>query len=379
VPADVPKAKPEANPPSPAPMNQPTLVNLSLRPNARTEIIDVAARVNDEAGDVLARYKRALYVSYHTTAGYLEQALAQRLRHQPETFAAFITAFQKVFPANAPYRHDDLDQRTELSAEQKATEPRNADSHLTFMGSGLRNLVTYTNRPAGERLVEPVYFVELDGTYEGTSRQRKTSVLAYDEERRVIRVNIELPVSRHPIDSINLADRRLGFFEQLDELIAHHGVAKGRIAISLGAEERNAGLTVNEYETLLMQHDLAEVLRNPIRFMAEKGRHALHDPRAVPAKTINYAKYDMVRVFNEVMTKLGISESALERLLSRFIAVPASRFLRMKRDISFLVTDPAGDGRGALQRGTYQSPILVQWSAAERETRRVDVVLTEFE
>ena len=33
-----------------------------------------------------------------------------------------------------------------------------------------------------------------------------------------------------------------------------------------------------------MRHDLAEVLRNPLRFAAEKARHAWNDPRAVPMK-----------------------------------------------------------------------------------------------
>ena len=52
---------------------------------------------------------------------------------------------------------------------------------------------------------------------------------------------------------------------------------------------------MNEYETLLMQHDLMEVLRNPLKFAALKSRHMLDDPLAIPSKTINYAKYDLVR------------------------------------------------------------------------------------
>ena len=52
--------------------------------------------------------------------------------------------------------------------------------------------------------------------------------------------------------------------------------------LELASGEQYASLTVNEYETLLMQHDLADVLRNPLRFAAEKARHAWNDPRAVP-------------------------------------------------------------------------------------------------
>ena len=43
---------------------------------------------------------------------------------------------------------------------------RNADSHLTFIGSGMRNCVTYRNQP-----LAPVYFIDLDGT-NGAARPR---------------------------------------------------------------------------------------------------------------------------------------------------------------------------------------------------------------
>ena len=74
--------------------------------------------------------------------------------------------------------------------------------------------------------------------------------------------------------------------------------------MSLDTAERHSALTVNEYETLLMKYDLAEVLANPLRFVAEKYRHALADPRAVPAKTLGYAKYDFVRVLNRGLDTL---------------------------------------------------------------------------
>ena len=114
-----------------------------------------------------------------------------------------------------------------------------------------------------------------------------------------------VPVSSHPIDSINLKDPRLGVYEQLVDLVARHGVTRGRIRLDLALGERHAGLTVNEYETLLMRHDLAHVLRNPLQFAAEKGRHMWADPRAIPAKTLDYAKYDMVRTFNKSVRRAG--------------------------------------------------------------------------
>src|SRR3712207_9360267 len=57
-------------------------------------------------------------------------------------------------------------------------------------------------------------------------------------------------------------------------------LTKGRLRIALAPGERHAGLTVNEYETLLMRHDLSEVLRDPLRFMAEKAGHTLEIGRA---------------------------------------------------------------------------------------------------
>ena len=135
---------------------------------------------------------------------------------------------------------------------------------------------------------------------------------------------------------------------------------------------------MNEYETLLMRHDLSEVLRDPLRFMAEKAGHILGNPRAIPAKTLDYAKYDLVRVFNQLVEALGLRDSVLESVLSRAIAMPASRFLRMKRSVSLLVSDRATEGRGAIVEGTYQSPILVQWHRAQKQARVLDVTLTRF-
>ena len=62
----------------------------------------------------------------------------------------------------------------------------------------------------------------------------------------------------------------------------------------------------------------------------------------------------------------GLRESLLERLFARAIAVPAGRFLRMKRSVNLRVRE--SDGRGVIADGRYQSPILVQWHRADRGT-----------
>ena len=151
-----------------------------------------------------------------------------------------------------------MEERTELSEAQRQVEPRNGDSHLTFIGAGMRNCVTYPNTTD-----TPVYFVDLDGESDGRRRERKTTVLGYDQERVVARERISIPVSRHPIDSVNLGDPRVGFLDSVDDLLARSGIEKGRVDITLEPAQRQAGLTVNEYETLLMQHDLMDVLRTP--------------------------------------------------------------------------------------------------------------------
>jgi thiamine phosphate synthase YjbQ (UPF0047 family) len=352
----------------------PAEINLELRPQARIDVIDVNERVRETCGDLLARFPRALYCSYHTTAGYLEQSLSARLRHSRDGIGSFIDVFRRVFPPDAPYSHDQLHLRNELSEEQRQVEPRNADSHLAYMSAGLRSCVVYRNRAD-----RPVYFVDLDGVIGEEARRRVTTVIGFHHEERVRRVRLEVPVSGHPVDSINLKDPRVGILDRIQSLLREEGIVRGRVYIALDPGEHNAGLTVNEYETLLMRHDLAEVLRNPVRFMIEKGRHMLQDPLAIPGKTRNYAKYDLVQVVNELIDTLGASDSLVEKFVSKFLALPAERFLRMKRSVSLLVTDRDDTGHGSIVAGTYQSPILVQWQEAAERIRHLDVTVTRIE
>ena len=105
---------------------EPLELRLSLTPRSRYDAIDVARRVAGELGDTLREYRRLLYCSHHTTAGFLDQALARRLEDRRERLDPFIRAFQKLFPEGAGYRHDELELRQELSEEQRRHEPKNA-------------------------------------------------------------------------------------------------------------------------------------------------------------------------------------------------------------------------------------------------------------
>lgn len=345
----------------------PTQIDLVLSPTGRFDAIDITQRITQAFGDVLRRYPNALYCSFHTTAGYLDRSLAARLLHHQDRLALFFDAFRALFPPNAPYKHDQMHLRQELSLEHRDVEPRNGDSHLTFIGTGMRNCVTYSNAEGA-----PVFFVDLDGVNKGCARRRETTILAYEREELAGRLRLSVPLSRHPIDSVNLADPKLGLLDAVNDLLARLGLEKGRVDIALDPTERHAGLTVNEYETLLMRHDLAEVLRDPLRFAVLKGRHILDDPLAIPGKTLNYARYDVVQVMNSLMEAFRISESVVERLVAKLMAVPAHRFLR-SRKVSFLASDPLGAGAARLVRGTYQSPILVQWQTAQGHARHIEV------
>jgi hypothetical protein len=346
---------------------------LEVTPRARVDVTDVRAELYSRYGDALDEYPRVLCSSFHTTAGYLDQSVAARLNQNPAGVMPYIDVFRTMFPQGAGYEHDKMERRTELSAAQRPAEPLNADSHLAFMAGALRTCVAYLNRPG-----EPMSFIDLDGVHAGRPRTRRTSVLGYSAEETVAHARVVVPVSGHRVESVNLKDPHLGVYEQCAELVARHGVTKGRIRLALGPGEKHAGLTVNEYETLLMRHDLSEVLRDPVRFMAEKAGHMLGNPRAIPAKTLDYAKYDLVRVFNRLVDALGLRESLVESVLSRAISMPASRFLRMKKSVSLLVTDRDGSGRGTIVEGTYQSPILVQWHGGARQQRVLDVTLHRF-
>jgi hypothetical protein len=345
----------------------PTQIRLTLSPSRRFEAIDVNGRIAAEAGDLLRRYRRTIYCSLHTTAGYLDQSLAGRMHHHHGRLAQFFDAWHALFPQDAEYSHDQMELRSELSDEQKEVEPRNGDSHLTFIGSGMRNCVTYRNEPPA-----PVYFIDLDGTNGGTGRRRQTTIVAYDEERVVAREPFTVPVSHHPIDSVNLGDPKVGLIDRVNEMLRASGLDKGRIDIALPPSERNAGLTVNEYETMLMRHDLVEVLRDPLRFAAQRGRHMFDDPLAIPSKTINYAKYDFPRLLNSLMEALRWDHSVFERAMAKLMAVPARRLLRSRR-VTFLASRDEATGRPVLVRGQYQTPILVQWQPAEERNRRLDV------
>jgi len=285
----------------------------------------------------------------------------------------YVDALRHIFPEGAGYEHDRMERRQDLDAAQRAVEPRNADSHLAFIAGGLRPCVTHPNRPG-----ETVYFVELDGINDGRPRRRLTRVIGFRHEAVVAQTRLDIPMSRHPIESVNLKDPRLGIYDRLADFVARADVGIGRLHLALDPGERHAALTVNEFETLLMKYDLAAVLREPLRFMAVQYRSVLANPRAVPGKALGYAQYDLVRVLNSGLDTLGLQGSIVEKVLARTLAVPAARFFRIRRSVHLLVAERE-DGRRGFVEGQYQSPILIQWQKSPRPARVLHVTLTRLE
>lgn len=352
---------------------QPLELNLDIRPKRRFEIIDVSAMIRDEVGDELSQFRKAAYCSFHTTAGYLEQGVCARLGHSRKQLYPFIRAVQKIFPYDAGYFHDRMQLRGELSESQKEREPVNADSHLTFIGAGLKNCVTYLNRSD-----EPVYFIELDGIYKDYVRSRRTMVMAYNNTEIVHRGRVAIPVENgHAIDSFNLKDARYGLFDKLEDWSRQYGVDRGCIDIRLAPEEDHAGMTVNEYETLLMRNDLPEALSDPLRYVVQRGKKLLRHPTLIPGKTRDYAAYDLIHFYNDLMDQVPIGRSVIDRIFS-VMSTPAKRMLRLKRYIRLLVSDSEATGSDRIVQGTYQSPILVQHHPAEDGVRYMDVTLRRF-
>ena len=349
----------------------PLELSVALSARSRFDVVDMRSRLSSEHGEALAEYPHCLYWSAHTTAGFLDRHLSARLGL--ERVSSYIETLRRIFPEGAGYAHDWLDCRLDLDSAQRAVEPRNGDSHLAFIAGGLRPCVTHPNRAS-----EMVCFVDLDGMNEGRSRRRLTRVIGFNRETIVAQTQLQVPVSGYPIESINLKDSRLGLWDQLADFVARADVGRGRLHLALGQGERDAALTINEFETLLMKYDLHALLRNPLRFMTEEYRTTLANPRAVAGRALDYAKYDLVRVLNSGLGTLGLHGSFLEALLARTLAIPVSRLLRIRRSINMLVA-PRQDGRLGPVEGMYQSPILIQWRSATRATRVLDVALTRLE
>ena len=81
-----------------------TEITLELTPQARVDVINVSERITEQFGDILSRFQKVFYYSYHTTAGYFDQSFCRRLNHSRDSLQAFVQSFQNLFPPDANYQ-----------------------------------------------------------------------------------------------------------------------------------------------------------------------------------------------------------------------------------------------------------------------------------
>ncbi|TVP50195.1 MAG: hypothetical protein EA350_00960 [Gemmatimonadales bacterium] len=341
-----------------------TAIRLELRPSRRPEAIDLGALLDQalgEGGTDSARH--FFFISHHTTAGFLDPGLRQRLAADPKRLAEFLAALGSVFPPDAGYEHDQLHLRDELTAAQRETEPLNADAHLAFIGGGFTNCISV---PAGDH--RPLWFIDLDGVYLDRNnltirRTRSATVVGYHQEELTERVRLHVPVPRGA-GVVRLDDPEFGIFPRIRETLDREGISSGRVGIRLSDPSPGVGITVNEFEALLMGRDLTRALADPLGF-ARSGAEALAG----------------------TLSALGMASGRLRRLMDRALAHPAGRFLRMQRQVSLGVLPPEDEAGslamdsgqpGVLVSGTYQSPLLVQRAGTAGGRRALEVEFHRF-
>jgi hypothetical protein len=266
---------------------EPLEVRACVTPSARVQLLEVSATAGIDA--IRAEYPRVVYTSLHTTAGYLEQRTVRALAANEDGILAYLRPYLARFPRDAGYQHDLLHLRAELTREQQLTEPKNAHAHLVYIASGLSACVSYVSHPG-----EPVHLVDLDGVYGDAWRQRHVRVVGYTSEVPVPQKHWTVPIVGNTCVDLSALSCRL--FEQLGQMVRSQNVTKGRVRLTLAAAP-NIALTVNEYEPLLIVHDLAAALQ--------------------------------------------------------------ARALVLRRGVSFLISDDDTPGFGRVIRGPYQSPILM--------------------
>lgn len=273
---------------------------IHIRPAARFDIVDLSSALS-----TLRRERRFLLLwSAHTTAGFLGRQALERLRACRSSPSAYVAEYRCRFPAGAGYQHDDLGRRTELSPLDRLVEPQNADAHLTFIAAGLETCVCIATR-----VDWPAIFIDLDGVGPGGPRRRTVRAIGYSQDRTVA----SCTVVAEPPDAGTLAVSLTSAAPDLQSWIlrelARHRVGTGYVELTVDRSS-DAWLTVNEYEPLLMHHDL---------------RKALHD----------------------------------------WSADRATRgLLRLHRSVRLLASADESSGRSSLVTGHYQSPVLVvpPWS-----------------
>ncbi len=359
--------------------------SLDLSPGSRLDIKNVSPKLGQIDSPSFSSFEKVALCSLHTTAGFLEQSLAAKLGNKPEGVDYLVRSAHRLFPEGAPYWHDRMELRDELTAEQRKHEPLNADSHLAFICLGLCSCALYEFDPN-----EPIYFIDLDGEFQGTFRSRKTLAVGYNEIRCVHEETLPIKIPRKDQYALDLSQH----LSDLQPLVNKHKIHRGLITFELDPSEKNAGITVNEYETLLVERDITDVLKNPLRYMLGHASELVRHPRKLPEKARKMLTYELhlairdglqlasrsVSAIEYMVERLGMRLPLLESVIDRLAAPLETRWMNLGATARFLINAEDEQPQGRIMTGTYQSPILIQWRRPETDTdtRKLRVRLLEF-
>jgi len=360
----------------------PLAKTIHISPTSRFDIQDVSDAL-EEQGDSLTSFNKIALSSLHTTAGVLEQSFATKLGNTREGILNLVRSARRLFPEGAPYWHDQMEFRDELSLEQRKYEPLNADSHLAFICLGLCNSVLYEYDPA-----DPIFFVDLDGEFQGTYRSRKLLAIGYDDASCVHEKFIPVEMPQQDQCALDLSSHLQDFQKLIDQYKIHQGV----ITFELDPHEKHAGVTVNEFETLLMERDITDVLKNPVKYMLGNVSEFAKHPLSLPNKAKKVMMYELhqairdglrlasrgVSAIEHISERLGVQLPLLEHAIDLIATPLETRWMNLGNSMRFLINAENEEDAGRIITGTYQSPILIQWRRTESDIRHLKVRLLRF-
>jgi len=370
-------------PDSPKSNHSPTVTTLGLSARSRLDMHNVSQILAEAENGCFTSYDKVAIASMHTTAGFLEQPFATKLGNSEEGIGHLVRSAHRLFPEGAPYWHDQMELRDELSEEQRKVEPLNADSHLAFICLGLCNSVQYNFDPK-----DPIYFIDLDGESRGTFRSRKLLAIGYNDTDCVHEEVLSIEMPDRDRCALDLSKN----FNDLQALASEHKIRQGLVTFELDSGESHAGITVNEFETLLVERDITDVLLNPLKYMLSNVSEFARKPLMLPRQAKKILMYELHLAIRDGLKLAGRSVSAVEYLAERLhmrlplleyvidrIANPIeARWMNLGSKARFLINAENGEPSGSIKVGTYQSPILIQWRRPDSDKRKLRARLLRF-
>ncbi len=363
--------------------NSTVAATLHFSPRSRLDIKNVSSALAEVEHGPFASFEKIAICSLHTTAGFIEQPLATKLGNNSEGIDHLVRSAHRLFPEGAPYWHDRMELRNELTPEQRKHEPLNADSHLAFICLGLCNCALYEFAPDA-----PIYFIDLDGESRGTFRSRRTLAVGYNHTQCVHEEILAIKMPQKDQYALDLSQH----LNRLQSLVNKHNIHHGLVILELDSDEKNAGITVNEYETLLVERDLIDVLKNPLKYMLDNASALMRHPLTLPGEAKKILTYELhlairdglrfasrsVSALEYMVERLGMRLPLLESVIDRLATPLENRWMNLGTTARFLIHADHDVSPGRIAIGTYQSPILIQWRQPNTDIRKLRIRLLQF-